>query len=145
MSSKVKRVSLGAIVLSTSIAIGVVGLGGATATASAKSHTLNFVAVATSLSTPTRSGAFYESYVAVGSESTTDGVLSCVASATSWACDAAGADASGILDSHFTISLTTGVLTGTVTGGTRGYANATGTVSGKEVPAGEGITVVYTT
>jgi len=145
MSSKAKRFSLGAIALSTSVALGVVGLGGATATASAKSHTIHFIAVATSLSTPTKSGAFYESYVAVSSHSTTDGVLSCVASTTSWTCDAAGADSNGILDSHFTISLTTGVLTGTVTGGTRTYANATGTVSGKEVAAGEAVTVVYTT
>ena len=145
MSSKVKRVFLGALALSTSVAIGVVGLGGATATASAKSHTIKFTAIATSLSTPTQSGAFYESYVAVSSQSTTDGVLSCVASASSWTCDAAGADATGILDSHFTLSLTTGALTGTVTGGTGAYADATGTVSGKEVALGEKITVVYTT
>lgn len=83
--------------------------------------------------------------MAVSSQSTTDGVLSCIASATSWTCDAAGPDASGILDSHFTLSLTTGAVTGTVTGGTGTYANATGTVSGKEVALGERITVVYTT
>jgi hypothetical protein len=145
MSSKVKRFSLGAVALSTSVAIGVVGLGGATATASATSHTIKFIAVETSQSTPTKSGAFYESYVAVSSQSTTDGVLSCVASATSWTCDAAGANTGGILDSHFTLTLATGALTGTVTGGTRAYAGATGTVSGKPVAAGEEVTVVYTT
>jgi hypothetical protein len=145
MLSKVKRFSLAAVTLSTSVAIGVVGLGGATATASAKSHTINFIAVTTSKSTPTKAGSFFESIVAVASQTTiSDGVLSCGANPTTEGCDVSGAYASGILYAHFTIA-STGALSGTVTGGTGAFANATGTVSGKPVPAGYGISIVYTT
>jgi hypothetical protein len=145
MSSKVKRFSLGAVALSTSVAIGVVGLGGATATASAKSHTINFIAVTTSQSTPTKSGSFFESIVAVTSSATvSDGVLSCGANPTTQGCAAAGAFANGILYTHFTFA-STGALSGTVTGGTGAYAKATGTVTGSPVAAGYEITVVYTT
>jgi hypothetical protein len=146
MSSKVKRLSLGAVVLSTSVAIGVLTLSGTTASASATTHTISFIAVTTSQSTPTRSGTYYESYVGVASGATiSDGVLSCVASTTSETCDVAGANAKGILNGHFTVTLATGALTGTVTGGTGAYANATGTLTGAPVAAGEGITVKYST
>jgi hypothetical protein len=146
MSSKLKRLSLGAVVLSTSVAIGVLTLSGATASASATTHTINFIAVNTSQSTPTASGAYYESYVGVASGATiSDGVLSCTANATTETCDVAGANAKGIIDGHFTVTIATGALTGTVTGGTGAYANATGTLTGAPVEAGEGVTVKYTT
>jgi hypothetical protein len=140
-----KRLALAGTVLSTAVAIGVVGLSGTTATASATTHTLKFIAVTTSQSTPTKKGTFYEAYVAVASHSTiSDGVLSCVASTTSETCDVAGADAHGIIEGHFTSS-STGALTGTVTGGTGAYMNASGTISGKPDAAGELVTVDYTT
>jgi hypothetical protein len=145
MSTKVKRFSLGAVALTASVVIGVVCLGGATATASPKSHTIHFIAVTSSQSTPTTSGSFFGSLVDVGASQTTvsDGVLSCGPIAEAQ-CDAALADANGILDSHFTIG-PTGALSGTVTGGTGAYANATGTLSGQPVRGGEAVTIVYTT
>jgi hypothetical protein len=139
MSTKVKRFSLAAVALSASVVIGV----GATATASPKSHEIHFISVTISESLAP-AGSFYQSIVDVASQKTLfDGVVSCGPEVEAQ-CDAAAADASGILDVHFTIT-SAGVLSGTVTGGTGAYANATGTVSGREVNGGEGVTVVYTT
>ena len=144
MSTKVKRFSLGAVALTASVVIGVVCLGGATATASPKSHEIHFTAVTSSQSTPTTSGAFFESIVDVASQTTLyDGVLSCGPKAEP-ECDGALADASGILDVHFTFA-STGAISGTVTGGTGAYANATGTISGQPVNVGYAVTIDYTT
>ena len=89
-------------------------------------------------------GSFFQSIVDVASQKTLfDGVVSCGPEVEAQ-CDAALADASGILDIHFTLT-STGALSGTVTGGTGAYANAAGTVSGRQVNGGEGITIVYTT
>jgi hypothetical protein len=60
-------------------------------------------------------------------------------------CYVAQAYANGIVDAHFTIKFTTGALRGTVTGGTGGYNNATGTLSGTPADAGEAVTVTYKT
>jgi hypothetical protein len=141
-----KRFALAGAALSTAIAVGVLCLSGGTATATGASHKLKFIAVDTSQSTPTKSGAYYEAYVAVASGSTTaDGVLNCVAGTSSEYCHVAQAYANGIIDAYFKLNFKTGTLKGTVTGGTGAYKNASGTVNGTPTDAGEAVTVTYTT
>jgi hypothetical protein len=123
-----------------------VAVNAAAATAAASTHTLNFIAVATSTSTPTKAGHYYETDVDVSKGTTiANDVLSCVAGKSSVACWVALANSNGMLYGHFVISFSTGNATGKVTSGSGLYKNASGTISGTAQPAGEGITVVYST
>ncbi|MGD0945762.1 MAG: hypothetical protein ABR972_16060 [Acidimicrobiales bacterium] len=145
MLTRTKRFAFVGAALSAAGAVSVLGLGTATATPISASFVLHFVAVKTSMSTPTETGAYYESDVEVASGSPVgQEVASCVSATTAVTCDGAFANANGIIDAHFTISLSTGTLTGTVTGGTGAYADVSGTVNGTRVYAGEAVTVVYT-
>jgi hypothetical protein len=123
-----------------------VAVNAAAATAAASTHTLNFIAGATSTSTPTKAGHYYETDVDVSKGTTiANDVLSCVAGKSSVACWVALANSNGMLYGHFVISFSTGNATGKVTSGSGLYKNASGTISGTAQPAGEGITVVYST
>jgi hypothetical protein len=147
MLTRTKRFAFVGAALSAAGAVSVLGLGLGTATATpiSASFVLHFVAVKTSMSTPTETGAYYESDVDVASGSPVgQEVASCVSATTAVTCDGAFANANGIIDAHFTISLSTGTLTGNVTGGTGAYADVSGTVNGTRVYAGEAVTVVYT-
>jgi len=116
----------------------------AKATSASRTGTLRFIAVETFSSPPTKAGAFYQAYVDVrNGVNVSQSVLSCVAAPTSINCSAALADAKGILLAQFQINTTNGTSTGTVTGGTGGYAGATGTLAGHAVPAGEALTITY--
>lgn len=144
MLTRTRRFALVVAALSTALAGSVLGLSSATATPSDGSFLLHFVAVKTSMSTPTKSGAYYEADVEVASATSVgQEVASCVRATTAATCNVAFADASGILDGHFTVNLKTGVLTGTVTGGTGAYAHASGTVNGTRTYAGETLTIVW--
>ena len=146
MFSRSKRVVIAGAVLSTAVAASAVGLAAASATASTATHTLNFIAVATSTSPTTKSGRYYESDVDRANGSTiANDVLSCVAGKSSVACWVALANNNGMLYGHFVISFSNGNLTGKITSGSGSYKNAKGTISGKPVAAGEGVTIVYTT
>lgn len=75
-------------------------------------------------------------------------VLSCVASSTgtSARCAVAAAFTGGILYGKFTIQFSDGSLTGKVTGGTRTFAGATGTITGSaESQTREKVSIVYQT
>jgi hypothetical protein len=125
---------------------GFVAVNAAAASAAAPTHTVNFIAVATSTSTPTKAGHYYETDVDVSKGTTiANDVLSCVAGKSSVACWVALANGNGMLYGHFVISFTTGNLTGTITSGSGLYKGATGTIRGTAQPAGEGVTVVYST
>ena len=137
---------IGGATLAIASVAGVVGINAAAATAAGGKHTLNFIAVATSTSPTTKAGHYYEADVDVSSGSTiANDVLSCVAGKTSVACWVALANNNGMLYGHFVLSFSTGNATGKITSGSGLYKNATGTISGKPLPAGEGITLVYST
>jgi len=145
MLTRTRRFALVVAALSTALAGSVLGLSSATATPSDGSFLLHFVAVKTSMSTPTKSGAYYEADVEVASGATVgQEVASCVSGKTAITCDGAFVDNNGVIDAHFTVSIKTGVLTGTITGGTGAYGNVSGTVNGTRAYAGKALTIVYT-
>jgi hypothetical protein len=140
-----KSIIFASVALSVGTIAGVVGVNAAAATAASTSHTLNFIAVATSTSPTTKTGHYFESDVDVANSSTiANDVLSCVTGKSSVACWVALSNDNGMLYGHFVISFSTGNLTGKITSGSGSYKNATGTISGKSVAAGEGVTIVYT-
>jgi len=144
MLTRTKRFALVGVVLATAIAGSTLGLSSAKASTSDVEALMKFDAVKTSMSTPTNSEAYYEADVEVASATSVgQEVASCVRATTAATCNVAFADASGILDGHFTVNLKTGVLTGTVTGGTGAYAHASGTVNGTRTYAGETLTIVW--
>jgi hypothetical protein len=152
MSRRASRAAIAGAAASVAAVVGLVGVGGASA-ASGSTHaatkTLKFVAVTTNQSTPTKAGNFYAADVdvAMGSIIAQD-VVSChLTSSTRASCDAALADTHGILDASFVLNLTTGTVTGRVTGGTRMYAGAVGTVVGSPESdgAGSAVTITYHT
>jgi hypothetical protein len=146
MSVLTKRVAFAGAAASVAALVGVFGIGGAGASPRATSHTLNFVAVTTNMSTPTKSGHFYEADVDAASGSTiAQDVLSCVGTATAIKCNVALANNQGLLYGSFKINTKNGAIAGAVTGGTGGFAGATGTIKGAAVSAGEGVTVTYST
>ncbi|MGA2802950.1 MAG: hypothetical protein ABSF89_00980 [Acidimicrobiales bacterium] len=144
MLLRTKRFALVGAALSAAGAVGVLTLGTATATPIDTSHVLHFIAVRTAMSTLTETGAYYESDVEVASGSPVgQEVASCVSATTGATCYGAFANASGIIDAHFTVDIGTGTWTGTVTGGTGTYADVSGMVNGTRVYAGEAVTIVY--
>jgi hypothetical protein len=146
MLTRTKRFALVGAALSAASAVGVLSFGTATATPIGTSFVLHFIAVKTSTSTPTVTGSYYESDVEVASGSSVgQEVASCISSTTAVTCDGAFVNANGIIDAHFTVSLGTGTLTGTVRGGTGAYANVLGTVNGRRAYAGEAVTIVVHT
>ncbi|MGD0440489.1 MAG: hypothetical protein ABSB52_07645 [Acidimicrobiales bacterium] len=144
MLLRTKRFAVVGAALAAAGAVGVFGLGTATATPIGASFVLHFVAVKTSMSTPTATGAYYESDVEVASGSAVgQEVASCISDTTGTTCYAAFADANGIIDARFTIDVITRTWTGTVTGGTGTYTDVSGTLTGTRVYAGEAVTIVY--
>jgi hypothetical protein len=49
----------------------------------------------------------------------------------------------GLLDSRFSLNFSTGVIKGTITGGTMAYRHATGTLTGSSFNGGAHLTVTY--
>jgi hypothetical protein len=139
-----RRCTLVGAVLSTVGAVGFFSLGTATATPRDTSYVLHFVAVKTSMSAAlTETGNYYESDVEVASGSPVgQEVTACVSTATGATCDGAFANASGIIDAHFTVDFGPGTWSGAITGGTGTYAGVSGTVKGTRVYAGEAVTIV---
>jgi hypothetical protein len=144
MFTRTKRLAAVGAALLTAGAVGVVSLGTATASPIDAAVVMHFIAVRTSVSTPTPTGAYYESYVEVASGSSVgQEVASCVSGTTADTCSAAFANANGIIDAQLTVEVRTGRLSGTVRGGTGAYLDVSGTVNGTRVDAGEAVTIVY--
>jgi hypothetical protein len=49
----------------------------------------------------------------------------------------------GLLDARFSVSLSTGAIKGTITGGTMSYRHVTGTITGSSFNGGAHLTVTY--
>lgn len=144
MLTRTKRCAVIAVVLSIAIAGSTLELGYAKASTPHVEVLMKFDAVKTSMSTPTSSGAYYQADVDVASTATVgQEVVSCVRATTTATCNVAFADANGILDAQIKDNLNTGVLKGTVSGGTGAYAHASGTVNGTRTYAGEALTVIW--
>ena len=144
MLLRTRRFTLVGAVLSAAGAVGFCSLGTATATPRDASYVLHFVAVKTSMSALRETGNYYESDVEVASGSPVgQEVMACVSTTTGATCDGAFANASGIIDAHFTVDFGPGTWSGAITGGTGTYAEVSGTVKGTRVYAGEAVTIVY--
>lgn len=143
MLTRTKRLAaVGAAVLTAGTG-GFLSLGTATAAPRDVSFVMHFVAVRTSMSTPA-AGAYYETNVEVTAGATVgQEVASCVSETIGDSCNAAFANANGIIDAQFTVDVSTGRLSGTVRGGTGRYLDVSGTISGTRVYAGEQVTIVY--
>src|SRR4051794_23278044 len=114
---------------------------------SSTAHTLKFVAVQTG-------GHQLDKTHFVGSDKDKhngtvigfDAINCVVTSPTTGKCNVAGSFKGGILYATFTQSFSTGDLTGHVTGGTRHFKGATGTITGTSAGKNrESVTVHYTT
>ena len=110
-------------------------------------HTLKFVAVSTA------SHQFDKTHFAGSDKDTQNGKvigydsITCVAtSASAGKCNVAASYKGGILYGTFTQSFSNGDLTGKVTGGTRHFKGATGTITGTSAGKNkESVTVTYHT